>query len=177
MNMPPKRPPGDAGSIVLRGLPVPLDSDVGGAFISDCARHTEDLLTDEEIKSKWGLDDREWEGLSENAPLVDAVRAERDRRVRNGDAAREAAQRHFAKAPAVLNEILNDELASPRHRIEAAKELRAAAGAANLAKDEEKVTIIIDLGPDHSVFREVSRSPITPKTGLPAPKGEDDEPL
>ena len=57
-----------------------------------------------------------------------AVRAERERRILSGEAPKEAAQRHFTKAPAVLNDILTDEQVSPRHRIEAARELRQVAG-------------------------------------------------
>src|SRR5580700_10286951 len=115
------------GSVNLRRVTVALNTDVGGAFITDCARHTERLLSDSEIKDGWGLSDEDWGRLADNAPLLQAVRAERERRICNGDAAREAAQRHFAKAPAVLNDILTNELVSPRHRIEAARELRQAA--------------------------------------------------
>ena len=31
------------GSVVLRGVTVVLDTDVGQAFVADCARHTEGL--------------------------------------------------------------------------------------------------------------------------------------
>ena len=81
-----------------------------------------------EIKAKWGLTDEDWAALATNAPLLSAVRVERERRVFNGEGAREAAQRHFAKAPNVLNRILTDEQFARSHRIEAARELRQAAG-------------------------------------------------
>jgi hypothetical protein len=48
-------PKTDKGSVILRGIPVALDTDVGGAFITDCARNTEGLLFDEEIREKWQL--------------------------------------------------------------------------------------------------------------------------
>jgi hypothetical protein len=135
-------------SVKLRGVDVALNTAVGAAFVGDCARHTERLLTADEIKRKWAIPDRDWERLADNATLLEAVRAERERRVRNGDAAREAAQRHFAQAPNVLGEILNDELVSPHHRIEAAKELRQAAAARDAQKGEssESFIVTIDLG-------------------------------
>src|SRR5262249_31952091 len=118
----------EVGSVRLRGLSVSLETEVGQAFVVDCCRHTEGLLSDGDIKSKWALGDGDWRNLAANALLLQAVRAERDRRVHNGDAAREAAQLHFAKAPTVLGDILTDKQVSPRHRIEAARELRQAAG-------------------------------------------------
>ena len=43
------------GSARLRGVSVPLDTDVGHAFITDCCRYTEGLLSDSEIKGRWAL--------------------------------------------------------------------------------------------------------------------------
>jgi hypothetical protein len=85
----------------LRGVAVALDHDVGRAFIADCARNTEGLFSDGEIKSKYELTETDWAALTGNAPLLHAVRAERDRRIRSGEAAREAAQHHLAKAPSI----------------------------------------------------------------------------
>jgi hypothetical protein len=151
------------GSVVLRGLTVALDSQVGEAFISDCARYTEGLLPDSEIKGKWVLSHQDWVLLAGNKPLLDAVRAERDRRIHNGDAAREAAQRHFAKAPTVLGSILSDEQISPRNRIEAAKELRQVAGnGADAFLPKEKIVISIDLGEDYKLYREIEVAPQKP---------------
>src|SRR5436190_2141667 len=74
-----------AGGLVLGGVPVALDADVGRAFIADCSRHTEGLLCDGEVMAKWQLTPEYWRGLENNTPLLQAVRAERDRRVANGD--------------------------------------------------------------------------------------------
>jgi hypothetical protein len=136
------------GSVVLRGTTVPLDSNVGETFITDCARNIEGLISDLEIKAKYELRDEDWNQLADNARLLHAVRAKRDHRILNGDAPREAAQRHFVKAPHVLNQILTDEQIAPRHRIEAARELRQAAAIPPDAKpgNEERVHIIINLG-------------------------------
>jgi len=49
--------PAKVGSVLLRGVSVLLDTDVGQAFVIDCCRHTEGLLSDSDIKSKWALCD------------------------------------------------------------------------------------------------------------------------
>lgn len=114
-------PNDSVGIVALRGVPVALDTDVGQAFILDCARNVEGQITDDQIKKKYELSDADWERLAANLPLLRAVRAERERRILSGEAAKEAAQRHLAKAPGVLNGILVNEQISPRHRIEAAR--------------------------------------------------------
>ncbi len=149
------------GAVVLRGLSVPLDSAVGEAFVADCARNTEGLISDPEIKTKYELCDADWEQLASNAPLLHAVRAERERRISSGAAAREGAQRHFAKAPNVLSEILTDKQVPPRHRIEAARELRQAAGDELDAASRvgEKFTIHINLGTKQLHYEETIGPP------------------
>jgi hypothetical protein len=56
-----------------------------------------------------------------NKALTRAVQAEHERRIRNGTAAQEAAAKEFANAPTILGNILRDNQASPKHRIEAAR--------------------------------------------------------
>ena len=159
------------GSVRLRGASVSLDTDVGQAFVVDCCRHTEGLLSDSDIKSKWTLGDEDWMNLADNATLLQAVRAERERRVISGAAAREAALRYFTQAPTVLSDILTDEQVSPRHRIEAARELRQVAGdrpdAASGA--DEKIVIKINLGGDEKLIFEREIAPCDP---LPPDDGE-----
>jgi len=159
------------GSVLLRGVSVLLDTDVGQAFVADCCRHTEGLLSDSDIKSKWALGDEDWMRLATNKPLLEAVRAERDRRVHNGEAAREAAQLHFAKAPTVLGDILTDEQISPRHRIEAARELRQVAGDRPDAASgvDDKIIIKINLGGDEKLIFEREIAPCEP---VPSDDGE-----
>jgi hypothetical protein len=151
------------GSVVLRGVTVALDTDVGQQFIADCARNTEGLMPDSDVKNKWTLTDKDWERLADNALLLQAVRAERERRIISGDAAREGAQRAFAKAPTVLGDILTDEQVSPRHRIEAARELRqAAAGGDSPFTPRETFKIIIDLGGDDKLIIDKAMAPNKP---------------
>jgi hypothetical protein len=143
------------GTVVLRGSPVSLDSDVGTDFIKHCARNVEGLLSESELKAKYQLSDDDWVGLAKNEQLLRAVRTEVDRRIANGQCAREAALRHHARTPSILNEILQNETISPRHRIEAAKELRQLAGGAreNIGTGE-KFIIKIDLGEDCRLVKE-----------------------
>jgi hypothetical protein len=148
--------PAAPDTVVLRDVRVALDSETGRLFIADCARNIDGLLSDVEIRTKYGLSDEDWMGLAGNAYLLSTIRAERDRRIANGDAVREAAQRHLAKAPDVLGGILTDEQVSPRHRIEAAKELRQAAGndPDRTSMPTEKFIIHIDLGADEKLVYE-----------------------
>lgn len=157
------------GNVVLRGVTVALDTEVGQQFIVDCARNIEGQVPDSEIKTKYELSDPDWEQLADNVPLLRAVQAERKRRILSGEAAKEAAQHYFSKAPTVLNGIMADGQVSPRHRIEAARELRQAAttGAEISAEPKEKITINIDFGADCKIVRE-----ITLPERLPSDDGE-----
>jgi hypothetical protein len=135
-------------NIVLRSVRVRLDTELGRAFVEDCARHIEGLLSDSDIKIKWYLSDESWAGLATNGKLLDAVRAKRERRILSGEAAKEAAQRFLLKAPSVLRDILGDENVAPRHRIEAARELHrvAASGDTSDKLEKEKLVVTINLG-------------------------------
>jgi hypothetical protein len=158
------------GTVVLRALTVALDSEVGKIFVEDCCRNTEGLISDLEIRAKYELTDEDWERMAGNSHLLRAVRTERDRRILSGESAREAAQRHFAKAPNVLNCILIDEQISPRHRIEAARELRQAAGnGLDTAGPRERFIIRIDLGGDEKL---VFEKEVAPREPLPPHDGE-----
>jgi len=143
------------GTVVLGRRPVSLDSDVGVDFIRRCARNVEGLLSEREVRAKYQLSDDDWADLAKNEQLLSAVRTEVDRRIANGECAREAALRHHARAPSILNEILQNETISPRHRIEAAKELRQLAGGAreNMGIGE-KFIINIDLGEGRRLVKE-----------------------
>jgi hypothetical protein len=146
------------GTVVLRGRPVSLDTDVGVDFTKHCARNVEGLLPESELRAKYQLSDEDWAGLAKNEQLLRAVRSEVDRRIANGECAREAALQHHAKAPSILNEILQNETISPRHRIEAARELRhLAGGARENSGTGEKFVIMIDLGEDCRLVQEFNQ--------------------
>jgi len=152
-------PPVEIGCVVLRGVSVPLNSDVGSTFVEDCARYTEGLIAETDVKNKWNLSDEAWRGLEQNLALLEAVRRQRERRVMNGVAATEAARRQFVKAPSVLGGILSSDGVSPRHRIEAARELRAIAGVGGDADKQsaEKFTVVINLGADERLVYQLHR--------------------
>jgi hypothetical protein len=118
-------------------------------FIVDLARYAEGSMTEQQVKKKYRFNDEVWARLGEDNALVERIEAERIRRVRDGSAARERAQQLFATAPGVLGDILNDDGASPRHRIESARELRQiAANGPEAAPAADRFQIIINLGGD-----------------------------
>jgi hypothetical protein len=96
-------------------------------FIVTLARLADGLTSQAAIKKRYNFTDDVWEQLGSNDALVEKIEAEKARRIRRGDTARERAQTHFAAAPDVLNSIMNDSSASARNRIESAKELRVCA--------------------------------------------------
>ena len=101
--------------------------------------------------------------------LGHAVRAERERRVLNGVAAREAAAKHFVKAPGIFDQIMTDAGTNPRHKIEAIKELRQTAIRENTERlpESERFIIKIDLSAGGGPI-EVYDKPIKPD----APAGD-----
>jgi len=106
-----------------------------------------------------------WAEIAQKQAVRLAVNAENERRTFNGDAAREAAAKFFTKAPEVLDTILQDQRASPRHRIEAARELRATAntGAERTSNTSDRFIITIDLGEDKKLEINKRNAPLTPE--------------
>jgi hypothetical protein len=130
-------------------FPISLDSDICRELIVDCARYSEGLLTEKEVKKKHRFDDATWERLGQDDALVEAIEAEKLRRVRSGLAKRELAQKHVVKAPDVLNTIMLDPAASPKHRIDSAKVLdQFAANGPEAAPAADRFVITINLGSD-----------------------------
>jgi hypothetical protein len=138
------------GSIVIGGAQVDLDSDLGQAFVTDACRSAESLLSDKDLIEIYSVNPAELVALSKNTEFARALRAERDRRVRSRQAARESAAQIFVRAPKVMGEILDNAQANDRHRIEAARELRAQAApeSTSVAANEDRFTITINLGAD-----------------------------
>jgi hypothetical protein len=96
-------------------------------FIVTLARFADGLISEAAIRKRYSFTDEVWASLGENDRLVEKIELEKARRIRRGDTARERAQTHFAAAPNILNQIMNDSSASARNRIESAKELRVCA--------------------------------------------------
>jgi len=67
--------------VILRGISIPLESDVGSAFVSDGARNQERLFSDQRLCEKYGLTMAGWAEIAQNQAFRLAVAAERERRV------------------------------------------------------------------------------------------------
>jgi hypothetical protein len=133
------------GDVVdLHGQPAHLEDD--HELIENLARYAEGLLSKKAVKKRHQLADSVWENLGGDDALVEAIEAEKLRRIRNGQAKRELAQKHVVKAPDVLSGIMLDANASPKHRIDSAKVLDqfAANGPENApAADRFQITIVL----------------------------------
>src|SRR6476661_7593799 len=104
------------GEIVQLRSPIDITTDRGRDFIIDATRAGEGLITDAELQEKYEISDTDWRVIVKDKAVGRAIRSESERRVRNGTAAREAAAKHFVKAPAVLNTIMTDADSNPRHK-------------------------------------------------------------
>ena len=148
LDSPPERAPKRDETVTLRGVRVPLASDVGYAFVTDCAPNRERLFSDDQIREKYDISPDAWVEIAKNKSLRLAINSESERRMLNGTAAQEAAAKIFTEAPEVLGSILRDNQASPRHRIEASKELRTVARSSDekTGTDTDRVIVTINLG-------------------------------
>src|SRR5262249_35264745 len=66
---PPPATKPDEKTIILRGVRVPLASDVGGAFVTDCARNRERLFSDDQLQEKYDIRPADWTEIIKNKPL------------------------------------------------------------------------------------------------------------
>ena len=156
---------------------APIDLANNSELIADLARFAEGVLTEQQVRRKWRhLDNSVWDA-SDDA-LIDAVEAERVRRVRSGRAAREKAQNLAVQAPDVLGTIMANDGNSPHHRIEAAKELRVVADngpevapAANV----EKFLIQINLGNGETFTYPNNNDATPPQKLLPIKQDGNDD--
>jgi hypothetical protein len=88
----------------------------------------------------------DWGDIIKNTELIRGIRAERERRLRNGVALRESAARHAIKGPPILAGIL-ETAQNPRHRIDAFAALRQASIGSDAERPagSERFIISIDL--------------------------------
>jgi hypothetical protein len=61
--------PINGATVVLRGRAVEVDSDVGQAFTADCVRFIEGIVTEEQLRKKYDLDDDSWRQLASHDAL------------------------------------------------------------------------------------------------------------
>jgi hypothetical protein len=144
-------------------------------FIADLARYAEGLLSEKEVKKKHHFDDNTWARLGEDEALIEAIEAEKIRRIRNGSTKRERAQKLVAQAPGVLGDIMLDANASPKHRIDASKTLDAfAANGPEAAPASERFVITINLGGEverYSKSIAIDANDVDPNDTDSAPRG------
>jgi hypothetical protein len=135
-------------NLTLRGIEVTLDSDIGRSFLVDAVRAAENLISDDELQEVYEVTTEYLQSLATNKFFARALRAERDRRVRSGTAAREAASKYFIKSPKILDEIQSDETANARHKIESIRELRQIAAPENASgpTQSDRFAITINIG-------------------------------
>ena len=123
-------------------------------FLADCCRVSEGILSEAAIKHRWRkvVSETDWATMGSNDALVDAIEREKIRRMRTGQTAREKAQLHAIKAPDILDRIMTDESISPRHKIEASREIRAiAATGQDAVPTSERFQITIVLSADEKL--------------------------
>jgi hypothetical protein len=165
------------GTVALRGVVVELSSPVAQIFITDVCRHIEGGMEADQLRAKYGLlDDNAYAGLASNEPLQRAIAAELERRVRNGDCARDRAAAIFKETPKVLADIIHDPAASPRHKVESIRELRQIAAAPEAAPgaNAERIHISINFG-TVKVQRDVELKPVKPEDETLTIEHNDDE--
>jgi len=148
--------------VILRGVSVPLNSDVGSAFVADCCRNRERIFSDARLQEKYSIDPSDWNDIVNNKALRLAISAECDRRMLNGTAAQEGAAKIFMESPEAMGSILRDARQSAKHRIDASRELRATANAsAEKTRDDfDRVVVTINLGNDERLV--VDSGPLPP---------------
>src|SRR5215813_10928448 len=134
-----------------------FDSDLASSLrenhelVEDLARYADGILTEKQVRQRWHLaNDEVWTSLGTDESFVERVELEKTRRIRSGATKRELAQLRVVRAPEVLDQILSNERASPRHRIDAAKALDDLAGFApqRPGVEQDRVVIHIDLSAD-----------------------------
>jgi hypothetical protein len=123
-------------------------------FVADCCRYAEGIFSKQDVKRKWHFaDDTIWTKLAKDEALIEAIDAEKLRRIRSGQAKREKAQSLVVKTPEILDSIATDKSASPRHRVDAIKTLDGMSDTGPRATPEmgERFSIVINLGEDYKL--------------------------
>jgi len=153
-------------------------------LIADLCRFAEGIFSEQEVRKRHRLAESVWKDLGANDELVEKIEAEKVRRIRDGSAKRELAQKHIVRAPNVLSNIMDDVSASPRHRVDAVKTLDVlAANGPEKAPAADRFIISIHLGSDvehYNKSRTINANDpddTTPDTvaAITAKKSQDDD--
>jgi len=140
-------------------------------------------ISEAAVRKKYHFDESTWESLGKDDALVERIEAEKLQRIRNGSAKREKAQQLIVKGPEILDGIMSDSKASPKHKVDAIKTLDAlAANGPRAAEEQDRVVITINLGGDEKLVVDTLVKPIPPNTdgkiidATPSPIHTVDEP-
>ena len=148
-------------------------------LVSDLARFREGLLTEQQVRRKYRFDTATWDAAGDDNSLVRAVEEESIRRVRDGSAKKEKAQLLVVRAPDVLSDILLDNTANARHRIDSARALNDfTGGPGQSAPASDRFVITINLGSDVLTFDKsiaIDANDTPPITAGEEKKTEDDD--
>jgi hypothetical protein len=162
-----------ASTMRVGGVSIPLDSQMGESIVKDAARFNEGSLSEDEFRSHWALSDAEWEAIASNVDLIEAVRVEMRRRVESGEAARDHARFAYPEVVRGLVTLANSAVVSARHRIDAARELRAISGVVKEDAAPLIVSITINKGGGGEPLHYDGERPRTPIIDL-TPLEDDD---
>ena len=88
-------------AVDLHGQPAHPEDDL--EFVADCCRYAENILSEEVVRKKWHFDTATWARLGDNEKLIEAIEAEKVKRVRSGQQKRARAQVLVVQAPDVLD--------------------------------------------------------------------------
>ena len=64
-------------TVVLHGIVTDLDSPEGRRFVVDCTRAGEGLIEDRELVEIYEISAKDWQAVTENRALANAIRDER----------------------------------------------------------------------------------------------------
>jgi hypothetical protein len=142
------------GNVVsLHAFPIPLAEDEKFEFIEDMTRFSSGIVSEAFVRRKYRFDEKTWNKLGDDETLIELIENRKLERIRNGRQAAEKAQIHYADVGDVLGKILKDDGASPRHRIESAKELRAVSAVGpEAAPSGDRFIISIRIGNDVETY-------------------------
>src|SRR4051794_31323737 len=108
---------GEIIDLKSHNFPNDLASDQGRLWVVDCCRAGEGVISDTELSEKWELNDADWISIRKDRALERAIREERARRVRTGQAVKEAAARHLLKGVGIVDEIMSSAESHPKHKL------------------------------------------------------------
>ena len=158
-------------------MPFPKNLIDNHELIADLCRFAEGIFSEQEVKKRHRLPDAIWQQMADDDLLVEKIEAEKVRRIRDGSAKRELAQKHIVRAPNVLGNIMDDPNANERHRVDAIKTLDSlAANGPEKAPAADRFVISIVLNGDVEHYdKSIAIDPNDTAPQITTTKKDDDE--